>query len=145
MLQDVTCEFDPSGLHFISSGATAGIYGSDHRRRIAVNDRLPFLFGAPMRRVVDSLRGEFELVIIDTPPVMATDDGLALSQIADETILVVRWRETRVDVVLAAMRQLRASGASMRGVVLSQVDTRQYAKYGFVDSDFASRRFRQYY
>jgi capsular exopolysaccharide synthesis family protein len=145
MLQDVTCKFDPSGLHFISSGATAGIYGSDHRRRRAVNDQLPFLFGPPMQRLVDSLRGEFDLVVIDTPPVMATDDGLALSQIADETMLIVQWRETRVDVVLAAMRQLRASGANVRGVVLSQVDARQYAKYGFVDSNFASRRFRQYY
>ena len=47
-----------------------------------------------MRPLVDRLREKYAFVILDSPPVLAVSDAILLSQIAQKTILVVKWGES---------------------------------------------------
>ncbi len=107
-----------SGAHFILAGRVAP-HPAD------------LLGSAKMRGLVRALRATYDLVIIDTAPVLAMSDALVLMREVDKTIFLVRYERTPRDVVLAGIRELRAAGASLAGLVLSQVDLRKHAAYHY--------------
>ena len=74
-----------------------------------------------LRALLGAWRDEYKLVILDTPPVLASADALALAALADGGILVVRWAATPVRAVNAATRLLGAGNARILGGVLTQV------------------------
>jgi capsular exopolysaccharide synthesis family protein len=72
-----------------------------------------------MGQLIERLRGEFDMILLDTPPVVAVTDALLLSHSADATLLVARADVTRVDALLRAMDSIERSGAGLLGVVLN--------------------------
>jgi len=87
------------------------------------------LNGAATREVFAALRGEFDLVLIDSPPVLPVTDAAILSKDADGTLLVVAAGQTkRVDVRRAA-EKLAQVNAPLVGTILNEV-TRQVG-YGY--------------
>jgi len=107
-----------SGAHFILAGRVAP-HPAD------------LLGSAKMRGLVRALRDAYDLVIIDTAPVLAMSDALVLMREVDKTIFLVRYERTPRDLVQAGIRELRAAGASLAGLVLSQVDLRKHAAYHY--------------
>ena len=98
-----------------------------------------------MTALLDRLAESHDLVIIDSPPVMAVSDARILSKQVDATVFVVRWADTRREVVANALRQMTRAGGPMAGVVLSMVDTRKHAQYGYGDSGTYYGRLKKYY
>jgi capsular exopolysaccharide synthesis family protein len=84
------------------------------------------LAGELLRR----LRGEFEYVIVDSPPLLSVADARILSTLSDAVVLVVRAYETPYDVVRRARALLYAAGARVLGVALNDVDFRREG-YGY--------------
>jgi len=84
------------------------------------------------------LRGEFEYVILDSPPLLSVADARVLSTVSDAVALVVRAYETSYDVVRRARSLLYDAGARILGVALNDVDVRKggygygyYYRYGY--------------
>lgn len=98
-----------------------------------------------LRSLIAGLRGAADMVIIDSAPLAAVSDARILSRLVDKTVFVVRWASTRREVVQMALRQLLDAGADMAGVVLSRVDVRKHAGYGYGDSGYYYGRSRKYY
>jgi polysaccharide biosynthesis transport protein len=89
-----------------------------------------------LRRLIRCLKQTYNLIIIDTPPLLAMSDALALSHVVDQTVLVCRWQQTNRGAVVGGLRRLRDAGVLPMGVVLSMVDVGRIALY----SDEYSRR-----
>ena len=68
------------------------------------------------------LRTQYDRVVFDSPPVTAVTDALALGPQLDGVILVVRVRQTRRDQAAGVLRQLRALGSKVVGVVLNAIE-----------------------
>jgi capsular exopolysaccharide synthesis family protein len=98
-----------------------------------------------MRRLLKGLSDAYDLVILDTAPVVAISDTRVLGRLVDKTVFVARWAHTRREVVTAAMRQLADSGADVAGVLLSRVDVKKHAQYGYGDSGYYHGRVKKYY
>lgn len=64
----------------------------------------------------------YDLVIIDTAPVLAAPDALFLSSHADDTLMIVQSNRTAAKSVQEALRRLDEAGASLFGTVMTQVD-----------------------
>ena len=106
-------DMEPStGLHYITAGAR-------------VPHPTDLLGSQQMYGLLHQLSSSYDLVVLDTPPLLAVSDALVLVREADRTIFVVRWEKTRRDFVAAAMRQLTESGAKIAGLVMSQVDLKK--------------------
>jgi capsular exopolysaccharide synthesis family protein len=75
-----------------------------------------------MRDSLDSLKGRFDFLLIDSPPVTPVSDAVLLSRVVDGVVFVVRGQKTRKHLVKAAVTQLRNSQAKILGVVLNGVD-----------------------
>jgi uncharacterized protein involved in exopolysaccharide biosynthesis/Mrp family chromosome partitioning ATPase len=75
-------------------------------------------------------RQYFDIVIIDTPPVLATSEAAELGGFADDVVLMVAMRETPREAASEAARVLRRAGIAPRGSVLSKVDLRRQTDRG---------------
>lgn len=108
-------------------------------------DPAELLSSAGMRDLIDELARTFDLVILDSPPVIAVSDPRLLAPQVDATILVVRWAQTPRDVAGLAAKQIEESGGRLIGVVLSMVDSKKHAQYGFSDSAYYYAPVKKYY
>jgi succinoglycan biosynthesis transport protein ExoP len=104
---------------------------------VLASERLAAFLGA--------LGQHYDQVIIDTPPVLAVSDTQILCRLVDKTIFVVRWERTRVETAILAIRQLIDAGADVAGVVLSMVDMKRHARYGYGDASSYYAELRRYY
>jgi capsular exopolysaccharide synthesis family protein len=77
------------------------------------------LSGVRMRSLLKVLTERFDLVVLDTPPVLATADAGILGSLADGVLLVVRAGQTDKAAAQRATSQLAGSGARVMGVVLN--------------------------
>jgi polysaccharide biosynthesis transport protein len=102
------------------------------------------LLGSPaMARLLERLRGHYDLIILDCPPVLAVADALAVANIADGVLFLVRWQSTPVKAAQFALESLRSAEARIAGVVLAQVDLKMQAMHG--DRLFYHRQYEKYY
>jgi capsular exopolysaccharide synthesis family protein len=80
-----------------------------------------------VREVLQGLASEFDLVLVDSPPVNVIADAAILGSAADGVILVARAGHTRVDALRYAMDQLTTARAPVLGTLLNDIDLRQRA------------------
>ena len=99
----------------------------------------------PMRRLLEEARRDYDVVVVDTPPLLGVADARQICALADRVLLLSRWRETSVKAVEAAIDILEDSGAALAGIALTQVDVRQYASTGESDVFAYAGKFRGYY
>ncbi|HEX5204943.1 polysaccharide biosynthesis tyrosine autokinase [Paractinoplanes rhizophilus] len=74
-----------------------------------------------MAELIDELRGRFDKIILDSPPLLPVTDGAVVAARADGAILLVRARRTTPAQVTAAMRALAAVDAKVLGTVFTMV------------------------
>jgi Mrp family chromosome partitioning ATPase len=72
-----------------------------------------------VRRVLREIAEHYDLIVIDTPPVLATGDAAILAPLADGVLLVVRAGQTEREPAERAYDQLTAAGATVVGTVLN--------------------------
>jgi polysaccharide biosynthesis transport protein len=88
------------------------------------------LMSQGMLDLIAVLRGRFDYVILDSPPLLPVVDALALATGADKILLVVEWRRTPRATIYEAFRVLGPEANRVAGVVLNKVDFNQLPGYG---------------
>ena len=84
-----------------------------------------------MSKLMDTLSGTYDLLILDTPPLLAASDAAIISRIADGALVVVRAGRTERSALQTAIQQLTTVGARVLGTVLNDPDAEvpKYARY----------------
>jgi polysaccharide biosynthesis transport protein len=136
-LSEVVGKFGTStGLdfHFLSCGT--------QKNALAARSTLENTLGLFRR-----LREEYDLVIIDTPPILAVSDAMALSTQADATLFAVRWGMTPRAAVKLGLRRLLDSShrPTVTGIVLTMVNVREHSRYGYEDSTLYTKELVSYH
>jgi polysaccharide biosynthesis transport protein len=89
------------------------------------------LLGSPaMREVLATMTSQFDMVLFDSPPLLAVTDAAVLSTMVDGTILIARMGATARKGLWRAVSQLRAVHATLLGSVLNDVTSDVGAYYG---------------
>lgn len=78
--------------------------------------------GAALEAVLGKIANDFDHVVFDVPPVLASSDAIRLAQLADAYVLVVRQGRTATGQIEAALDELR--GQASLGVILNRVTSR---------------------
>jgi polysaccharide biosynthesis transport protein len=128
------------GLREILSGSMLGDIGTvvhEPEPRLHVilggnanGDSQELLASHQMDAVLTSARTRYDLIVLDTPPVLPVADALVLASQADATLMVVRWEKTARTPALDAVRLLYDSRARFMGTVMTRVNRRAAAKLG---------------
>jgi len=100
------------------------------------------LSSSTMGQLLDELRGRFDHVVIDSPPLLAVTDATVLSTLVDGVILVVESGATARAALTRSYQILQSAGARILGVVLNKVDLRRDGYYG---SYYRSHYYYHYY
>lgn len=84
-----------------------------------------------MKRLIEEASEQFDIVLIDTPPIVAVTDAAIISQEVDGVILVIASGEVNKDYAQRAKDLLDKVGAKILGAVLNKVDmkTSEYYYY----------------
>jgi succinoglycan biosynthesis transport protein ExoP len=131
-LDDVLIQNSQTGLTILPAGSP-----SKNTPNLLESDQ--------MRELIEELNGRFEFIVIDSPPVMATTDARILCQMTDATVAVIHWSKTRRAVVRTMLNQLRGANARLAGCLLSMVDVKKHAQYGYGDSGAYTGDLGKYY
>jgi polysaccharide biosynthesis transport protein len=89
------------------------------------------LYSHRMLELLQRLRSEFDIVLIDTPPLLDITDARILGRLADAAVLVFRAGKTSRDAASAAKRRLTDDGIPVLGTILNGWDVRQAGAYGY--------------
>ncbi|UUL82394.1 GumC family protein [Sphingomonas qomolangmaensis] len=124
---------DPiSGLHVLGSNAV------QDSPKSSVNE-------ARVEAMYDELRSNYDIIIVDTAPILAVADGRILATAADRVLLISKWKKTSKRAVEAASAMLIDANAKVTGLALAQVNIKKYASTGDGDVYAYTQKFRGYY
>jgi non-specific protein-tyrosine kinase len=93
-----------------------------------------------MRHLIESLRQEADIVIFDSPPVLAVTDSIVLSTCVDGVLLVVKSGRTRHVQAQRSKEALAKVGAQLLGAVLNRGSVRSEGYYSYYEDDGDSRQ-----
>ncbi|WP_119302653.1 GumC family protein [Dongia deserti] len=116
-----------SGAHYISS------------REESLNPQ-DLLNSGHMEMLIEEARSRYDLVIIDSPPILVAADAAIVARCADHCLFFVRWGSTARDYVANAVRKLELYKVTVTGIVLSHVNTRRHAQYALGEGYYGPRR-----
>jgi capsular exopolysaccharide synthesis family protein len=87
------------------------------------------VIGEAARTMMPRLREAYDLIVLDTPPVLVVDDACRLGRLADAALIVVRWGWTTDELPSEAYERLARNGIEVAGTVLNDVDPRKQRRY----------------
>ncbi len=127
--RDVVGTDEPSGAHVLpaSSITSKDIFGT----------------GA-MEDLIRELAAEYDLVVLDCPPVFAVADARVIASLSDSAVVAARSGKTPARALQAAIEQLELAGANVLGVALNRVNIRR-SRRSFYDGIYYSKAFSGYY
>jgi polysaccharide biosynthesis transport protein len=130
--RDVIQDDPLSAMKFIAAGKPGG-------------DVVGLFLSDRMRQLLADLRDNYDLILMDTPPVESMTESRVAAVLADATLLCVRWRSTRSETLLRTLEVLHDTHAKVIGTVLTRVDTRVHLRSGYADSGVYHRRHKAYF
>ena len=131
-LEEVISIDEGTGVHTVTS-------------RVYERNPLDLLGSQRFKDLVAEFRQNYDLVILDTPAILAVSDARIIALDADKTVFVIKWDGTPREAVFAGIRQLADIGVDFAGIVLSMVNVKRHARYGYGDMAYYYGRYREYY
>jgi Mrp family chromosome partitioning ATPase len=89
---------------------------------------LPAVDWPKARTEFRSIAQSFDIVLLDSPPILAANDGLLLAGIVDGVLLVVGAGSANLDEVRQAKEQLAAVGTPVIGAVLNRFEHKVHGR-----------------
>jgi succinoglycan biosynthesis transport protein ExoP len=102
-------------------------------------DVVSLLSSQAMEQLIKAARERFDVIIIDSPPLLGVSDASILSSLVDYSIIVIEHRRFPRSVLMRVKKTVENIGSSALGVVLNKVDVRHDQNYPFYTS------YNQYY
>jgi succinoglycan biosynthesis transport protein ExoP len=81
------------------------------------------------RAILESLKAEADLIILDSPPLQAVTDAALLAAAVDGTVLVIQARRTRRGAIVSAREALARGGGKVLGVAMNRIKQGDYSEY----------------
>lgn len=128
-LADVVHKSEVEGLHFISRG------------QIPPNPS-ELLMHANFQTLLDQLRGMYDMIIIDTPPILAVTDAALVGRLAGTNLIVTRFGLNPVKEVELTVQRFRHNGIEIKGAIFNAVQKKAsaygYGNYGYYQYEYKS-------
>ena len=121
MLEDVILQTPIDNLYFMPSG-------------ILPSDAAGILNSRRMSELIQDVKQRFDLVLVDSPPILGVSDAAVLASEVDLTMLVVQHRKLPRNMLMRVKQAVENVGGHVIGVVLNNVDVRSDSQYQYYTS-----------
>lgn len=116
-LADVIHKTEVEGLHFIGRG------------KVPPNPS-ELLMHANFQTLLDQLSKMYDMVIVDTPPILAVTDAALVGRMAGTSLIVTRFGLNPVKEIELTLQRFRNNGIEIKGAIFNAVE-RKAAAYGY--------------
>jgi succinoglycan biosynthesis transport protein ExoP len=90
------------------------------------------LFYSPrMATLLKKLRAEFDMILMDAPPMIHLADARVLGHLSDGVVLVIRAGQTTTESALSACQRFAEDGTRVLGTILNSWDPKTTGGYGY--------------
>jgi capsular exopolysaccharide synthesis family protein len=89
------------------------------------------LHSARLAEIVKICRAQYDVVIIDTPPMMTMADARVVARHGDGVVMVVRAHQTSRDSLRDACRRFSEDGTRVLGAILNDWNPKKSGRYGY--------------
>lgn len=121
MLEDVILQTPVENLFFMPSG-------------ILPSDAAGILNSRRMSELIQDVKQRFDLILVDSPPILGVSDASVLASEVDLTIIVVQHRKLPRNMLMRVKQSVENVGGNIIGVVLNNVDVRSDSQYQYYTS-----------
>jgi len=121
MLEDVILQTPVDNLYFMPSG-------------ILPADAAGILNSRRMSELIADVKSRFDLVLIDSPPILGVSDASVLASECDLTMIVIQHRKLPRSMLVRVKQAIENVGGTLLGVVLNNVDVRSDSQYQYYTS-----------
>ena len=121
MLEDVILQTPVDNLYFLPSG-------------ILPADAAGILNSRRMSELIQDVKQRFDLVLVDSPPILGVSDASVLASEVDLTMIVVQHRKLPRNMLVRVKHAVENVGGNVIGVVLNNVDVRSDSQYQYYTS-----------
>jgi len=90
-----------------------------------------------MSFLISNLKKRFDVLVIDSPPILPTSDALLLGPYTDGVVFVVKSGHINRGMIKRALDQLHTAKANVLGVVLGQVDLKREGYYKYYNKYYS--------
>ncbi len=90
-----------------------------------------------MAFLLDYLKPRYDVVVLDSPPLLPASDALLLAPRTDGVVLVVKSGHVNRDLIQKAVEQVNNTHANLIGVVLNEVDTKREGYYKYYNKYYS--------
>ena len=98
-----------------------------------------------MRLLIESLRDSYDDIVLDSAPLASVTDTRVAALFADKLIYCVRWGQNMIGAAEESIRGLREANIEPVGAVLTMVDMKKHAQYGYGDIGQYYTQSQKYY
>ncbi|MDC0660377.1 AAA family ATPase [Leisingera sp. SS27] len=113
----------------LRDGVAPGVDLLNFKHNAAIPREMPA--GAEASRSMAMLRSIYDLILLDTPPVLLTQDAVRVAGLADTVLLLAHWGRTTEEALENAAGLLSMNRVPASGTVLAGVDPARYQRYGY--------------
>ena len=84
-----------------------------------------------IKKFFDTLKMEYDYLIIDSPPVQPVSDTLILTQASDHNLFIIRSDSSKTLAFMSSMKKIQNVGAKIDGIVINDLDTSKDSYYSY--------------
>lgn len=114
-----------------------------------LGDRKILADGVPdyslLRQTLLNFKKHFDHIVVNAPPVLSSNDALALGRMTDTSVLVMRWGKAHRRTAKNCAERLADAGCKSIGGVLTDVNMKKYELYEHGQSGIVTDRAETYY
>lgn len=114
--EEIICYTNVEGFKYIPSGG------------IAANP-IGLICSERFNELIKKLKGEFDYIIFDSPPLDTVSDAIIISAKVDSTILVAKMGKSNLSSMNRSKEKLEKANANILGVVINDINKKNYKKY----------------
>ncbi|KGD74976.1 tyrosine protein kinase [Tatumella morbirosei] len=89
------------------------------------------LMHSRFRELIDWASQNYDLVLVDTPPILAVTDAAVIGRYAGTTLLVARFEQNTAKELEVSIRRFEQSGVEIKGCILNGVIKKASSYYGY--------------
>lgn len=125
-IEDIVKTTEIENLHFISRGQIP-----PNPSELLMSKRFAGLLGA--------LESEYDLIIIDTPPILAVTDPTIIGAHAGTAFMLARFEQSSLKEIATAANRFELNGIEIKGLIFNAVEKRAssyYGDYGYYTNEY---------
>ena len=84
-----------------------------------------------IKKFFDTLKMEYDYLIIDSPPVQPVSDTLILTQASDHNLFIIRSDSSKTLAFMSSMKKIQNVGAKIDGIIINDLDTSKDSYYNY--------------